>query len=349
MYRARYIRHTLHFRRPAGTSRGVLHSKPCWYLELTGDEGISGLGEVSFFPGLSVEDPAETEIKLDHVCKLISRGEMDPAQSLPFLPGIRFALETALRDLEQGGSRILFPSGFTEGISGIHTNGLIWMGGRAFLQEQIRNKVESGYRVLKMKVGALDFGEEVEVLGWIRSEYGMSDLEIRLDANGAWLPSVALDRLDTLASFGVHSIEQPVAAGQEEAMAQLCRGAAIPIALDEELIGVSDRKERRRMLRKIRPQYIILKPGLLGGVSQAGDWIAAAEELGIGWWITSALESNLGLNAISQWTFQLGVTMPQGLGTGQLYRNNLPSPLRMEGDKLWYRKEHPWDLKKLSF
>jgi o-succinylbenzoate synthase len=344
MLRAQYISHPLIFIRPAGTSRGVLRDKLCWYIKLTGEDGLSGIGEVSFVPGLSIEDPQELEIKLDHICKLISRGEMDPAQSLPSLPGIQFALETALKDMQTGGERILHPSGFTEGRSGILTNGLIWMGERAFMLEQIRSKMESGFRVLKMKVGALDFNDETEVLRWIRSEYGSADLEIRLDANGAWSAVEANDKLGILAGFGIHSIEQPIAAGQTEAMAQLCREQIIDIALDEELIGITAFNERDQLLQLISPQYIILKPGLLGGVSVAADWIWYTGERKIGWWITSALESNIGLNAIAQWTAQLGVSMPQGLGTGSLYSNNIPSPLQMEGESLWYRPNRKWDL-----
>ena len=348
MVRASYIHHPLHFHRPAGTSRGVLHQKDCWFLKLTNGEGTTGWGEVSFIPGVSVEDPGEMEIRLDHVCKLISRGEMDPSQSLPNLPGVQFALETALRDLEQGGTRILYPSDFTEGLAGIPTNGLIWMGDRAFLLEQIRSKIEMGYRVLKMKVGALEFREELDLLKWIRAEYGTGDLEIRLDANGAWRPEDALERLASLAGFGIHSVEQPIGAGQPEAMTELCKDPAIPVALDEELVGFSSPEGRKDLLQIIRPQYIILKPGLLGGFSVAEDWINAARELDIGWWVTSALESNIGLNAIAQWTWQLGVNMPQGLGTGQLYRNNIPSPLEIKCVQLWYCKENPWNLESIQ-
>lgn len=347
MLRAQYISHPLSFIRPAGTSRGVLRGKRCWLIQLKNDDGLTGLGEVSFIPGLSVEDPGELEINVDHICKLINRGEMDPAQALPSLPGIQFALETALLDLRSGAKRILHPSAFTEGKSGILTNGLIWMGGKAFMLEQIRSKMESGFRVLKMKVGALDFSEEAEVLKWIRSEYKSDDLELRLDANGAWEPGEAPGKLETMAGFGIHSIEQPIAAGQPEAMAELCREKIIDIALDEELIGISVSQQRDRLLQQIKPQYIILKPGLLGGVSVAEDWIWHTGERNIGWWITSALESNIGLNAIAQWTAQLGVMMPQGLGTGSLYKNNIPSPLQMEGESLWYRPNRKWDLDKL--
>ena len=347
MLQAQYISRPLHFIRPAGTSRGVLHHKPCWYIILT-DDGVSGVGEVSLIPGLSVEDPEEMEIKLDHICKLISREEMNPAQYLPSLPGVQFALETALKDLESGGQRILFPSAFTGGTSGIPTNGLIWMGEREFMMEQIASKLQSGFRVLKMKVGALDFNEEKEVLERIRSDYGRGELEIRLDANGAWSPQEAGKYLEILSPFGIHSIEQPIAAGQIEAMAELCRSAAIPVALDEELIGISGLKSRGDLLREIKPRYIILKPGLLGGFLAAEQWIRLADDQSIGWWVTSALESNIGLSAIAQWTASLEVSMPQGLGTGSLYKNNIPSPLEMKGDSLWYQAERSWDLDEIN-
>ena len=201
MLQAQYISRPLHFIRPAGTSRGVLHHKPCWYIVLGGDDGTRSIGEVSFIPGLSLEDPGEMDIKLDHICKLINRGEMNPAQYLPSLPGVQFALESALKDLENGGKGILFQSEFTEGRLGLPINGLIWMGDRAYLREQILARVKSGFKVLKMKVGALDFEEEREVLEWIRSEFASGDLEIRLDANGAWNPDEALRYLEILAAF----------------------------------------------------------------------------------------------------------------------------------------------------
>lgn len=349
MLQARYISHPLHFILPAGTSRGVLHKKPCWYIILNSEDGASGVGEVSLIPGLSIEDPAEMDIKLDHICKLISRGEMSPQQSLPSLPGLQFALETAFRDLETGGRKILYESDFTEGKSGILTNGLIWMGDRPFMTGQIRSKMEAGFRVLKMKVGALESSEELEMLQWIRKEYSTAELEIRLDANGAWSPETARENMIKLASVGIHSIEQPIAVGQAGAMADLCREELIPLALDEELIGVTDTEKRRALLEQIRPQYIILKPGLLGGMEAALEWISLAKGVGAGWWVTSALESNIGLNAIAQWTASLGVSVPQGLGTGSLFSNNIPSPLQMEGEALWYREELGWDPDHILF
>lgn len=348
MLKAHYISRPLHFIRPAGTSRGLLYDKPCWYIILRDEDGLRGVGEVSFIPGLSIEDPGEMEIKLDHICKLISRGEMNPAQYLPSLPGVQFAMETALRDLEGGGLRILYPSEFSRGLSGIPTNGLIWMGDQNFMMRQIEEKVKAGFGVLKMKVGALDFEEEKGVLERIRSDYGSKELEIRLDANGAWSPREARSKMEKLSAYGIHSIEQPIAAGQIEEMAALCKDSSVPVALDEELIGIVDREAREELMESIKPDYIILKPGLLGGFSVAAEWIGLADKNKAGWWATSALESNIGLSAIAQWTASLGVSLPQGLGTGSLYKNNLSSPLEMEGDSLWYRPEKDWDLKDLN-
>jgi len=344
MIRASYISHPLKFVRPAGTSRGILLEKPCWLIRLRSPDGKTGLGEVSFIPGLSVEKQEEMEIRLDHICKLISRGEMDPGQELPSLPGIQFALETAIRDLETEGEQLLYPSEFTRGKAGIPTNGLIWMGTKSFMINQIREKMKLGFRVLKLKVGSLSFSEELDLLKWIREDFGTSDLEIRLDANGAWTPELAREKMDILSEYWIHSIEQPIAPGQLEALAQLCKNSPIPVALDEELIGIADSREKSELLKRVRPAYIILKPGLLGGFSLTAEWIALAEKYRSGWWLTSALESNVGLNAIAQWTWDRGVNRPQGLGTGALYTNNIPSPLQIDGQQLWYSPEHSWDL-----
>lgn len=343
MIRASYINYPLIFIRPAGTSRGVLEKKPSWFLELTSKDGASGIGEVSYIPGLSVEDEEELETQLDQICKLISRGEMYPQEKFPSMPGLQFALETALRDLEMGGKRILFESSFTRGQAGIPTNGLIWMGAKDFMISQIREKIQLGFRVLKLKVGSLGFSEELDLVRWIRSEFGRTDLEIRMDANGAWEPGEALEKIEHFARFGIHSIEQPISTGQREKLVQLCLDSAIPVALDEELIGISDPMERRKLMDEVKPAYLILKPGLLGGFSVAAHWIELAEARGAGWWITSALESNIGLNAIAQWTWQLGVSRHQGLGTGALYTNNIRSPLHMNGEQLWFHPENIWE------
>lgn len=347
MIKASFTSYPLKFIRPAGTSRGTLKTKPCWFIRLEDEEGRVGLGEVSFIPGIC-PDPEDMDIRLDHICKLISRGEMEPRTSLPGKPGIQFALETALLDLRGGGRRELFRTAFSRGEKGIRTNGLIWMGNREFMMSQIHEKMLLGFRVLKLKVGSLDPIDELQIVKWIRSEYGGGDLEIRLDANGAWSPEVAPERMDAFAKYGIHSIEQPIAARQIEAMAELCKDPAIPVALDEELIGVCKKDERRRIVETIRPAYLILKPGLLGGLATTREWIRLADEFDSGWWVTSALESSIGLNAIAQWTSSLDVTMPQGLGTGAIYTNNILSPLKMSGEELWYR-EGKWFLDPLKF
>jgi o-succinylbenzoate synthase len=348
MIQASYIYYPLVFIRPAGTSRGILDDKPCWYIRLTSKEGSTGIGEVSFIPRLSIEEQGEMEIKLDHICKLISRGEMDPLQSIPSMPGVQFALETAVRDLKNGGERILYQTAFTEGKEGIPTNGLIWMGPKPFMINQVWEKIQLGFRVLKLKVGAIDFSEELEVIRWIRTEFGSADLEIRLDANGAWSRNEAVEKLEQFSRYGIHSIEQPIAPGHAEDMAELCRVSTLPVALDEELIGISDAVEMKELLDTIKPSYIILKPGLLGGFSVVTRWIELAQNMGIGWWITSALESSIGLNAIAQWTWHHGVNRHQGLGTGALYTNNIKSPLQMKGEYLWYRPENTWDLQEIK-
>jgi len=344
MLRASYITHPLVFRRPAGTSRGILRKKPCWYILLVDRDGCTGIGEVSFIPGLSVERPEGLEQGLEEFCRRISTGEADPRDSLPEMPGLQFAMATALLDLKNGGSRILHPSAFVKGKEGIVTNGLIWMGDPGYMLRQIGEKLDAGFRVLKMKVGAMSFQDELEMIRAVRREYGPADIEIRLDANGAWDADEATEKLKRLSACHIHSLEQPIAAGQTGAMARVCAESPVDIALDEELIGISDPPGMKEILDTISPAYIILKPGLLGGMEKASVWIRLAEERGTGWWVTSALESNIGLNAIAQWTASLGVTMPQGLGTGGLYSNNIASPLEMEGEKLWYRPGRSWDL-----
>ena len=343
MLNASYSRYLLEFKRPAGTSRGVLHTKPAWFLQLERADQISGTGEVSLIPGLSAEQPSEVEPALDQLCRSINEGHANP-HSLELLPGVRFALESALLDLEGGGNQLLYPSPFTEGKEGIPINGLIWMGDTSFMKQQIREKLEQGFRVLKMKVGALETELELQVISWIRSQYGSHELELRLDANGAWSPEEALQKMEQFASFGIHSLEQPIAPGQWAEMARICSEAPFPLALDEELIGCDPEQEGVRLMEAIKPHYLILKPGLLGGFAACSRWINLAGSIGAGWWVTSALESAIGLNAISQWTFRRNSPLTQGLGTGAIYRNNFPSPLSMEGSQLWYREETGWDL-----
>ena len=330
------------FKFPAGTSRGVLLHKPSSFLILEKD-GFTGIGECSTIPDLSI-DPIETyQEKLDELCRLLNEGYDPSTIVLDDFPSIAFGLETALLDLEANGSKILFRSAFTERKTGIPINGLVWMGIKEFMQKQIREKIAAGYRCIKLKVGAIDFETELEIISGIRNEFSPDEIEIRLDANGGFSATDALEKLNKLSTFQIHSIEQPIKPRQFETMAQLCQQSPIPIVLDEELIGVNP-LEKKTILEKIKPAYIILKPSLIGGFRASEEWIKLAEKLNIDWWITSALESNIGLNAIAQWTFTLNSKLPQGLGTGQLYNNNIPSPLEIENAKLFYKPENDWDL-----
>jgi o-succinylbenzoate synthase len=332
----------LQFKFPAGTSRGVLLHKPSSFLILEKD-GFTGIGECSTIPDLSI-DPTETYFeKLDELCRLLNEGYDPSTIVLDDFPSIAFGLETALLDLEANGSKILFPSAFTEGKTGIPINGLVWMGDKEFMQKQIREKIAAGYQCIKLKVGAIDFETELEIISGIRNEFSSNDMEIRLDANGGFTPIDALEKLNKLSNFQIHSIEQPIKPRQFETMADLSRQSPIPIVLDEELIGVNP-LEKDEMLEQIKPAYIILKPSLIGGFRESEEWIKRAEKLNIGWWITSALETNIGLNAIAQWTFTLNSSLPQGLGTGQLYHNNIPSPLEIEKARLFYKPENGWEL-----
>jgi len=338
----RYINYNLQFKFPAGTSRGVLLQKPSSFL-LIEEDGFTGIGECSTIPDLSI-DPQDTySQKLDEVCRILNDGCDPNSLDLSAYPSIAFGLETALLDLAAKGSKQLFPSLFTEGKAGIPINGLVWMGDKAFMQKQIREKIDAGYHCIKLKVGAIDFDTEMKIIEGIRSQFSTSDIEIRLDANGGFSPKEALEKLNKLSNFNIHSIEQPIRQKQWETMAELCQKSPIPIVLDEELIGVNS-SEKERLLATIHPVYIILKPSLLGGFRESEEWILLAEKHSIKWWITSALESNIGLNAIAQWTFTLNSPLPQGLGTGQLYHNNIPSPLEIENAKLYYRAENKWDI-----
>ena len=333
----------LQFKFPAGTSRGVLLHKPSSFLILEKD-GITGIGECSTIPNLSIDPVDSYTERLDILCRQLNDGVDPTTIDLEGYPSIAFGLETALLDMASKGSKVLYPSSsFTKGITGIPINGLVWMGDKAFMQKQIKEKIVAGYHCIKLKIGANDFNTELEIIAAIRHEFTSADMEIRLDANGAFSPLDALDKLDRLSVYGIHSIEQPIRQHQLEAMAELCAKSPIPVVLDEELIGVKS-SEKEVLLQKIMPAYIILKPSLLGGLRESEEWIRLANKYNIGWWITSALEANIGLNAIAQWTATLGSPMPQGLGTGQLYYNNIPSPLAIEQAKLYYRPENKWNL-----
>jgi len=350
MINAGHSKHTLKFLFPAGTSRGVLHHKDSWFLQVTeqDDPFKSGIGECSIIPGLSPDPVEEIPSKLDEVCSALEEGRQIDEMDLKGFPAIRFAVETAIADLESGSQRILWPTAFTEGKKGIPINGLIWMGKKEEMLRRIAEKIHQGYRVLKLKVGAIDINEELDIIRHIRSAFSINNLEIRLDANGAWNPREALEILEKFSGYGIHSVEQPLRAGQWEEMAKVCQTSPIPVALDEELIGVENPADQKALLDQVQPSYVILKPSLLGGTSAAGEWVRIAEKLGIGWWVTSALESNIGLNAIAQWTATRETEMPQGLGTGKLFSNNIPSPLEIRDGELHSDPGKKWDTSQIS-
>lgn len=340
---ARYVRHDLQFKVPAGTSRGVMTQKETWYLVLS-DGAKTGIGECGILRGLSADDRPDYEEKLQWVCRNIHLGKDELWTALADFPSIQFGVETAFASFEGDEPFELFPSEFTAGIKGISINGLVWMGDRDHMAAQITEKIHAGFDCVKLKIGAIDFNDELSLLKAIRDVHGPGDIEIRVDANGAFTPEDAPQKLSRLAAFDLHSIEQPIAAGQPDRMAEFCRNTPIPIALDEELIGVKTVADKQALLDRIRPQYIILKPSLIGGFRGTSEWINEAGARGIGWWITSALESNIGLNAIAQFTFTTKNPMPQGLGTGALYTNNIPSPLTVDQGKLFYRPGKPWEV-----
>lgn len=337
----------LQFKQPSGTSRGVLTEKPTYFIKIWDEinPSVIGIGECSILKGLSIDDVENYEDTLAGICRNINDYVEYPENKLLSFPSICFGMETALLDLKNGGKHILFPSAFTDGMEGIPINGLIWMGNIGFMKEQLRSKIEEGYRCIKIKIGAIEFEEELKLLNNLRQQY--PHIEIRLDANGAFSVSEVRERLRRLSKYKIHSIEQPIKQGNWAAMAELCRESPIPIVLDEELIGINTCAKKEELISSIKPQYIILKPSLLGGFSHSEEWIDLANKYKVGWWITSALESNIGLNAIAQWTFTLNNKMPQGLGTGQLYTNNIASPLLITDSKLWYMDDE-WSINRIE-
>lgn len=332
---ARFYPNLLQFKRPGGTSRGVLHTKETFILEVFEDEK-KGIGECGLFRGLSHDDVPEYEAKLEWLCVNINAGYETLKAELKHFPSIWFGYEQAILNLKNG-ENLYFPSDFTEGESFIKINGLIWMGEAGFMQTQIQEKIAEGFTCIKLKIGT-DWPTEKKILQELRNIFPKDQLELRVDANGAFDFEEAENVLNDLAALEIHSIEQPIKAGNIKQMQVLCANTPTPIALDEELIGIVDLYAKRQVLEKIKPQYIILKPSLVGGFSGCDEWISLAEELGIGWWITSALESNIGLNAIAQYTFTKIPKMPQGLGTGGLFTNNFDTELYLEGDRLWTKK-----------
>lgn len=342
MYNIQITPRLLHFKQPAGTSRGVYNTRKVWYIEISSMENpsIKGIGECAPLPNLSCDDVPQYEEVLQQACSRVAREGNIPTESLRNYPSILFGLETALRHYETG-SLALWDTPFSRGEAGIPINGLIWMGNFEEMYRQIEAKMEAGYRCIKLKIGAIDFDAELTLLKHIRSRFSVKDIELRVDANGAFSPAEAMHKLDALSKLDLHSIEQPIRAGQWEEIARLTARTPLPIALDEELIGHNTPEIKQELLSAIRPQYIILKPSLHGGICGSNEWIAEAEKQNIGWWVTSALESNIGLNAIAQWCATLHNALPQGLGTGQLFTDNIDLPLEIRKDCLWFCAEKP--------
>lgn len=339
--KAIYYKYLLDFKQPSGTSRGVLTQKETWFIVLEDGEK-RGIGECGILRGLSIDDRPDYEEKLKWTCDNILLGESKLWELLIEFPSIQFGVEMAFRSLKSETPFLLFPSKFTRGEDSITINGLVWMGDSHFMKQQIREKIESGFTCVKLKIGAIDFEEELQLLRSIRSNFSANEIEIRVDANGAFDLNIALDKLIQLSEFKIHSIEQPIKKNNTDTMAELCKRSPFPIALDEELIGVFTTEQKDDLLKKIKPQFIILKPSFIGGFRGAMEWIEIAEKYNIGWWITSALESNVGLSAIAQWTYLLKTTMPQGLGTGSLYTNNFDSPLEIKNGSLTYNPTLKW-------
>ena len=332
---------TLHFKQPAGTSRGVYTTRQSYYLTITDDDrpGIKGVGECATLPDLSCDAVPEYFKILSDICRMVEQTGNIPYEMLRPYPSILFGLETAFAQLEANGSTRLYDTPFGRGEEGITINGLVWMGTFEEMYSRLEAKLKAGFHCVKLKIGAIDFNKELDLIKHIREAFDKNTIELRVDANGGFTPENAMARLEALAQYDIHSIEQPIKQHQWGEMARLCKETPLPIALDEELIGVNVRSMKEYLLDTIRPQYIILKPSLHGGMYGCNEWIQMAKERGIGSWITSALESNVGLNAIAHYcaqTYGPAVSMPQGLGTGQLFTDNIEMPLMIEGHKIWY-------------
>ena len=329
----------LHFKQPAGTSRGVYTERRIWLVTVSNGSSV-GIGECAPLPDLSCDalPPSIYNIVLRRFCDEVEQTGIIPYEDLRPYPSMLFGLETALLSLQS--SQRLSDTPFARGEEGIPINGLVWMGSYDEMAQRMEEKLRQGFRCIKLKIGAIDFNQELELLRHIRERFGPREVELRVDANGAFHfdNGDALYKLELLSQYALHSIEQPIKAGQWANMAELCRESPLPIALDEELIGINDPEQKRQMLNIIRPAYIVLKPSLHGGIAGCREWIDIARDMGIGSWITSALESNVGLNAIAQFCADVygpHITMPQGLGTGQLFTDNIPMPLEIRHDQLW--------------
>lgn len=339
---------TLHFNKPAGTSRGVYKTHDVWYVRVSSMEHPEqvGIGEAAPLPDLSCDYGSDYLQRLQEACKQLEQSGVLDTEALRSQPSILFGLETAMRQLTVLKHRdkhlldnafALWDTSFSRSQQGIPINGLIWMGSYKEMEAQIREKLAKGFRCIKLKIGAINFEEELSLLQQIRREYSPETLTLRVDANGAFSPDEAPEKLKRLSELNLHSIEQPIRAGQWEALQALIKTSPLPIALDEELIGCHTFKDKAHLLYTLMPPFLVLKPTLHGGISGCNEWISLAEERGIGWWVTSALESNIGLNAVAQWCATLDNPLHQGLGTGLLYSDNVEMPLVIEGEKLWFR------------
>ena len=345
--RLAFAPYLLHFKEPGGTSRGVMTEKPTFLIKVFDEEDPShyGIGEAAVFPGLSPEADGNYVWKLTELLANVAIGK---PTDLTRHSSIQFGFEQALLDFSNGCRGIYYPTPFTEGETGIEINGLVWMGDFDKMIERIDEKVNQGFHCLKLKIGAIDWRKEIEMIEYVRRHYDERQLMIRVDANGGFTMDNAIPRLKMLADLGIHSIEQPIKAGNPELMAFLCQVSPLPIALDEELIGKGTTEEKTAVLDVIKPAYIILKPALCGGFSGGGEWISLAEERGIGWWVTSALESNVGLNVIAQWTASVGAKGPQGLGTGGVFTDNFVTPIYLQGDRLKYNVKTKFDYSQFA-
>ena len=341
--KATFQKHILNFKQASGTSRGILRTKETFFLFISNDSS-QGLGECGLFRGLSIDDRGDYEEKLQWLCENINRDRDELLSELIEFPSIQFGLEQALLSLKSKDKFELFPSKFSKGQDSIPINGLIWMGSESFMKEQIKEKLKAGFTTIKMKIGAIDFNTELSLLKSIRKEYNANEIELRVDANGAFHPKEALEKLKRLSEYQLHSIEQPIKQGQWQEMARLCEETPLSIALDEELIGIFDVTKKEELLLTVNPQFIILKPSLVGGINGCNEWINLSKSHNVAWWITSALESNIGLNTIAQYTYSLEVSLPQGLGTGSLFTNNMESPLEVKNGSLLYNTSKKWNV-----
>jgi o-succinylbenzoate synthase len=355
MFRISIAYFPLQFKFDAKTSRGAIKVKPTYFIKIFEEQNpqIFGIGECSTLEGLSIDYLPNYEQILINLCKeftnAISPKKFFIQGDFEKYPSILFGIETAWKDFLNGGKRLIVPTDFSSGNKPIDINGLIWMGDKEFMFNQLKEKIQQGYQCIKLKIGGINFEEECSLLEYIRKNFNSSQITLRLDANGAFSPDEALEKLKQLSQYQIHSIEQPIKAQQLDKMREICLKSPIPIALDEELIGIQRIKEKKELLNFIKPQYIILKPSLLGGFIACQEWIYLCDNQKIEYWFTSALESNIGLNAISQMAAYFPISIPQGLGTGQLYHQNIPSPLEVKDGKLWYQINQNWDFSMINW